>query len=73
MHPDTDELFIVRDGEVEIILLQGENPQSYRASSGSAFVVPKGVWHKPAAPSGATFLFMTPGQSLHSDAEDPRR
>jgi len=72
MHPDTEELFVVLKGEMEMILLENDGPQSYRAPAGSTFVVPQGIWHKPGAPSGATFLFMTPGQSLHSEAEDPR-
>lgn len=73
LHPDTDELFYVLEGEVEITLLTDAGPEHHRAPAGSTFVVPKGVWHKPGAPAGAKFLFLTPGQSLHSDAADPRR
>ena len=72
MHPDTDELFYVLDGEFEITLLQEDGPAKYTAPAGSVFVVPRGIWHKPAAPGGAKFLYLTPGTSLHSDAEDPR-
>lgn len=72
MHPDTDEFFYILDGEFEITLLRGETPEHFVASSGSTFVVPKGIWHKPAAPSGAKFMYLTPGTTLHSEAEDPR-
>ena len=72
MHPDTDEFFYILEGEFEITLLQNEQPEHFVAEAGSVFVVPKGIWHKPAAPKGAKFIFYTPGTSLHSDAEDPR-
>ena len=72
MHPDTDELFYVIEGEFEMTLLLEDGPSHHVAGAGSTFSVPKGVWHKPAAPNGCKFLFLTPGESLHSEAEDPR-
>ncbi|MEM7365567.1 MAG: cupin domain-containing protein [Pseudomonadota bacterium] len=72
MHPDTDEFFYVIDGEFEVTLMMPEGPEHHVAGAGTAFVVPKGIWHKPAAPGGAKFIFHTPGESLTSDAEDPR-
>ena len=72
MHPDTDEFFLILDGEFEITLLLADGPESFKAPAGSTFVVPRGIWHKPGAPNGARFVYHTPGQSLHSDAEDPR-
>ena len=72
MHPDTDEFFHILEGEAEITLLEESGEKHYVAPAGSVFVVPKGIWHKPAAPNGARFIYFTPGQSLHSDADDPR-
>ncbi len=72
MHPETDEFFYILEGQFEIILLDGETPSKYIANSGTSFVVPAGVWHKPAAPNGCKFIHYTPGQSLHSEADDPR-
>ena len=72
MHPDTDEFFYIIDGQVEITLLEEAGPSYHVATAGSSFVVPKGVWHKPEAEHGAKFIYFTPGQSLQSDAEDPR-
>jgi len=72
MHPDTDEFFYVLEGTFEITLLTDTGPICHVAPAGSTFVIPRGLWHKPAAPNGAKFMYMTPGQSLHSDAEDPR-
>lgn len=72
MHPETDEYFFILEGEAEMTLLTDEGEQHYIAPAGSTFVVPKGIWHKPGAPKGAKFIFYTPGESLHSDLEDPR-
>ena len=72
MHPDTDEFFYIIEGEVEITLLDGDGSNHHIAPAGTSFVVPQGIWHKPAAPKGAKFIFFTPGESLQSDADDPR-
>ena len=73
MHPDTDEFFYILDGEFQVTLLTDEGPVTHTAGAGCTFVVPRGIWHKPAAPEGASFMYLTPGTSLHSDAEDPRQ
>lgn len=73
MHPDTDELFYIIDGEAEITLLDEDGPDHHVAPTGTAFVVPKGVWHKPEAPKGARILFFTLGESVTSHADDPRQ
>ncbi len=73
VHTDTDEFFYVLSGRMEITLLQDHGPQQYVAPAGSAFVVPRGVWHKPGARSGARFIHFTPGKSLYSSRDDPRR
>jgi mannose-6-phosphate isomerase-like protein (cupin superfamily) len=73
MHPDTDELFYIIDGEFEITLLEQESPEHFVVPAGSAFSVPKGVWHKPGAPGGAKFIYLTPGETLHSEEADPRK
>ena len=72
MHPDTDEIFYILDGGFEITLLTASDTEHHQLEAGTMFVVPKGIWHKPAAPNGAKFIFHTPGTSLHSEAEDPR-
>lgn len=72
MHPDTDEWFFILEGEFEITLLMPDGDVHQKAQAGSSFVVPKGIWHKPAAPGGAKFLYHTPGTTLHSELEDPR-
>lgn len=44
-HPDTDEVFIVIEGELEIAFRDG----SVTLNPGEMFVIPKGVEHKPFA------------------------
>jgi len=73
MHPDTDEFFYIIEGTVEITLLEPEGSKHYVAPAGTSFVVPRGIWHKPGAPSGAKFLYFTPGETLFSESEDPRK
>lgn len=72
MHPDTDEFFYVIQGELEVTLLLDTGREPFVAGAGSTLVVPRGVWHKPGAPKGAKFIYLTPGQTLHSEADDPR-
>ncbi len=72
MHPDTDEFFYVIEGSVEIALLEGEHTNHHVAPAGTSFVVPQGIWHKPGAPDGASFIYFTPGESLYSELDDPR-
>lgn len=72
MHPDTDEFFYVIDGSLEIDLCEDAGISHHVVRAGSTCVVPKGLWHKVAAPTGVKMLYFTPGQSLHSGADDPR-
>lgn len=72
MHPDTDELFYILEGRCEMNVLEDDGPVDYQAEADSTFVVPRGLWHKPGAPDDCKFLYLTPGESLHSDAEDTR-
>ena len=73
MHPDTDEFFYIIEGTFEVTVLTETGTEHRVAPAGSTLIVPRGLWHKPAAPNGAKFLYLTPGKSLHSDAEDPRK
>lgn len=72
MHPDTDEWFYVIEGTLEFTVLDAEETRLVTVAAGETFVVPRGLWHRPGAPGGAKFMFLTPGETRHSDAEDPR-
>lgn len=73
MHPDTDEWFYILEGFLEITLLMTDGEEHHKAGVSSSLVVPKGIWHKPSAPSGAKFIYLTPGTTQHSDLKDPRK
>ncbi len=55
-HKDTDEVFIVIEGEMTIEFRDG----SVQLSAGEMFVVPKGVEHKPMANSECKVLLVEP-------------
>ena len=55
-HKDTDEAFIVVEGELRIDFRDG----AVRVAAGEMFVVPKGVEHKPYAASEVKMLLIEP-------------
>jgi len=55
-HPDTDETFIVLEGEVRIDFRDG----AVTLGAGEMFVVPKGVEHKPFAKNEAKVMLIEP-------------
>jgi mannose-6-phosphate isomerase-like protein (cupin superfamily) len=71
-HPDADELLYVLEGAVEITLLAEGGPAQVSVAAGSAFVVPRGLWHRQLAPKGVTLLAAVPDNSENSEADDPR-
>ncbi len=55
-HPDTDDFFLVLEGEV---LLDVED-KTHRLRAGDLFVVPRGVRHRPRALTEAKILLIEP-------------
>lgn len=55
-HDDTDEVFLVVDGEMTIFLKEEE----IHLCEGEMFVVPKGVEHKPSAKQECKVLLIEP-------------
>ena len=55
-HEDTDEAFIVLEGELRIDFRDG----AVRIAAGEMFVVPKGVEHKPYAEGEVKMLLVEP-------------
>lgn len=55
-HPDTDEVFIVVNGHLDILFRDGK----VSLSEGEMFVVPKGVEHKPVAEQECHILLIEP-------------
>jgi len=61
-HKDTDETFIVIDGELRIDFRDG----SVHIGPGEMFVVPKGVEHKPCAETEVRLLLIEPRGVLNT-------
>lgn len=55
-HPDTDEVFIVMEGVLDIEFEDGK----VTLQAGEMFVVPKGVRHKPSATQECKLLLVEP-------------
>ena len=66
-HPETDEVFIVVKGQLEILFRDG----SVLLKEGEMFVVPKGVEHKPVAENECHILLIEPAGTVNTgDAKD---
>jgi mannose-6-phosphate isomerase-like protein (cupin superfamily) len=61
-HPETDEVFIVLNGQLEIQFREGK----VVLKEGEMFVVPKGVEHKPVAESECHLLLVEPAGTLNT-------
>ncbi|WP_131741846.1 cupin domain-containing protein [Actinomadura roseirufa] len=64
VHDDTDEFFLVLDGELTIALRDDQGERAVTLPKGAVFVVPRGVEHKPSAPGGASILLFEPTGTL---------
>ena len=66
-HPETDDFFLVLEGELEIEL----RDRTVRLRKGQLFVVPRGVEHRPRADREAQVLLIEPqGTANTGDAVD---
>ena len=61
-HADTDEAFIIVDGELEIEFRDGK----VRLKTGEMFVVPKGVEHKPVAENECHIMLVEPKGTVNT-------
>ncbi|MGW0901392.1 cupin domain-containing protein [Streptomyces goshikiensis] len=59
-HDDTDEFFLVLDGELRISLREPAGERTVVLARGALYTVPRGTEHKPSAPSGASILMFEP-------------
>ncbi len=65
-HPDTDDLFLVLDGEIDIEM----RDETVHLKAGEFYVVPAGVEHKPVAKAEAHVMIIEPsGTPNTGDAE----
>jgi mannose-6-phosphate isomerase-like protein (cupin superfamily) len=61
-HPETDEVFIVVKGSLDILFRDGK----VSLSEGEMFVVPKGVEHKPVAGNECHILLIEPAGTVNT-------
>ncbi|SDH82866.1 Mannose-6-phosphate isomerase, cupin superfamily [Actinokineospora alba] len=70
-HDDTDEFFLVLDGELTISLREDAAERSVVLPKGSVYVVPRGTEHRPSSAGGASILMFEPtGTSTVGDRHD---
>jgi mannose-6-phosphate isomerase-like protein (cupin superfamily) len=71
VHDDTDEFFLVLDGQFDIALRDGHGCEHTVAlRQGDTFVVPKGTEHKPSSPGGSILMFEPSGTSTTGDRHE---
>lgn len=64
-HPETDEVFIVIDGSLEILFRDGK----VELNEGDMYVVPKGVEHKPVAENECQIMLVEPKGVVNTGEE----
>ena len=70
-HEDTDEFFLVLDGEFHVSLRgEGGAERTVVLRQGDTFVVPKGVAHKPSSPGGSIMMFEPRGTVNTGDSHE---
>ncbi|MEH0985098.1 cupin domain-containing protein [Micromonospora sp. CPCC 205556] len=59
-HDDTDEFFLVLEGQLRIALRDDAGERTVVLPRGAVYVVPRGVPHRPSSPQGASILMFEP-------------
>jgi mannose-6-phosphate isomerase-like protein (cupin superfamily) len=69
VHDDTDEFFLVLDGEFHVSLRDGDGrgERTVVLRTGDTFVVPRGTEHRPSSPGGSILMFEPTGTSTTGD------
>lgn len=65
-HPDTDELFIVLDGRLDIHLRQSGTESVVHMGRHDVFVVPRGIEHCTESSEGAAIMLLEPTETLNT-------
>jgi mannose-6-phosphate isomerase-like protein (cupin superfamily) len=71
VHEDTDEFFLVLDGQFDVAIRSADGSQTtVMLRQGDTFVVPKGTEHKPSSPGGSILMFEPSGTSTTGDRHE---
>jgi mannose-6-phosphate isomerase-like protein (cupin superfamily) len=71
-HPENEELLYVIEGSVTIEILTDSDSVDVHLAEGSCLVVPRDHWHRHKIETAVKEMYVTPGPSETSFAEDPR-
>jgi mannose-6-phosphate isomerase-like protein (cupin superfamily) len=70
VHEDTDEFFLVLDGQFDISLREAGAERVVSLREGDVFVVPRGTEHKPSSPGGSILMFEPSGTLSTGDRHE---
>ena len=71
VHDDTDEFFLVLDGQFDVAVRAADGTEStVELRTGDTFVVPRGVEHKPSSPGGSILMFEPTGTVSTGDRHE---
>lgn len=71
VHEDTDEFFLVLEGQFDIALRAADGTEStVRLRKGDTFVVPRGTEHKPSSTGGSILMFEPSGTKSTGDRHE---
>jgi mannose-6-phosphate isomerase-like protein (cupin superfamily) len=71
VHADTDEFFLVLDGEFHVAVRDTDGRETTVVlREGDTFVVPRGTEHKPSSPGGSILMFEPRGTSTTGDRHE---
>ena len=72
LHLGSDEMIYVIDGETDVVTLTDGGPVESTIHKGSLFVCPEGLWHRLTPRPFVSAFYLTPSNTVGSDAKDPR-
>ena len=71
VHEDTDEFFLVLDGQLEVAVRDSTGAETtVLLRQGDTFVVPKGTEHKPSSSGGSVLMFEPGGTVTTGDRHE---
>jgi PhnB protein len=71
-HLGSDEMIYVMDGETDIVTLTDGGRVESTIHAGSLFVCPEGLWHRLTPRPFVSAFYLTPSNTVGSEAKDPR-
>jgi mannose-6-phosphate isomerase-like protein (cupin superfamily) len=71
VHDDTDEFFLVLNGQFDIALRDADGAEhTVVLRAGDTYVVPRGTTHKPSSPGGDILMFEPAGTATTGDRHE---